>query len=99
QRLGAFPQDRREPDAERLVDGLKDFARGRKRPGEVLAHPDLLRALPRTEQQRLHHFKTIEPQVNPAPKVTSSTVMPGCSRPARRASSSALGIDAHDVSP
>ena len=46
-----------------------------------------------------YHRISAEPQVNPAPKASSSTRSPGAARPSRTASSSAIGMVAPEVFP
>src|SRR5260370_41821211 len=70
--------------------------------GEVLGHPDFLRALPGAEPDGAgpgYPCTTRLAQVKPAPNAQNITFMPGVSRPQRTASSSAIATDAADVLP
>src|SRR5690349_19781228 len=89
QLLGTFPHDLREGESEGIVDGVEGVAGKRECVSEVLPQPDLLGTLAGTEDGDVHRFRTIEPQVKPAPKPTRRTVMPGLRRPESRASDSA----------
>ncbi len=100
--LGAREHEPAESDAERVVDRLEGSARRGKPLREVLAHPDFLRALARTEPhhpRRCYHRTTMLAQVKPAPKAQNITVIPGVSRPVFTASSRAMAIDAAEVLP
>src|SRR5262245_15399924 len=96
--LGSFPHQTRKRRPQGVINPLEDLARGREAFCQVLPHPDLLRPLPRTEQND-HHRMTALPQVNPAPKATSITSIPGFNRPSCSAWASASGMDAEDVFP
>src|SRR2546429_348940 len=91
-----------QPEAECLVDRLERLPGLGEPLGEVLGHPDFLRALSRAEPSRVlrgYHCSTRLAQVNPAPNAQNITFMPGVSRPQRTASSSAIATDAADVLP
>src|SRR5256712_5033513 len=89
-----------EAEAERLVDRVERVPRGREPLGQILAHPDFLRALPRAEPRRgSYHRTTVLAQVKPAPKAQNISFMPAWTRPHRTASSSAIATDAADVLP
>ena len=96
--LRALPHQPGERAAERVIDGREGFPRRRKSLGEVLPHADLLRPLAGAHQHG-HHRMTALPQVNPAPKATSSRSEPGFTRPSVIAWSSASGIEAEEVLP
>ena len=100
--LGALEHDAGKVDAQGVVDRLKDLARGWKPLCHIPTHPNPLRPLARTEpdhRRRDYHFTTMLAQVKPAPNATSSTVIPGTTRPVRTASSSAIATDAAEVLP
>ena len=78
--LGAFPHQAGEGGAQRFVDGRERIPGGRKSLGQVLAHSDLLCPLAGTHHHG-HHRMTVLPQVNPAPKATSSRSEPGFTLP------------------
>lgn len=97
--LGAFEHQRGKRGTEGVIDGLEGLPGSRKPVRQILPHPHPLRALARAEPDGAYHFTTMLAQVNPAPNATSSTVIPGCKRPVRRASSKAIATDAADVLP
>src|SRR5207249_549162 len=91
-----------EAKGEPLVNGVQRLACRRKPLSEVLCHPDFLRALSGAEPNRFargYHCTTMLAHVKPAPKAQNITFIPGCSRPHRTASSSAMATDAADVLP
>ncbi len=96
--LGALPHHLGERCIERRIDRAEGVGGGRKPIGEVAGHARLLGALTR-EQQDGHHRSTTLPQVKPAPKATSITIIPGLSRPSASAWTKASGMLAEEVLP
>ena len=97
--FGALEHELRQRRAERFVDCAEDVACRWKPLRQIFPHADFLRALPRAEPDRAYHRTTKLPQVKPAPKAHSITIMPGFRRPVLTASSSAIAMDAADVLP
>src|SRR6185503_5012322 len=83
-------------DRRRAVEQLLRLG---ERGGQVLAHADGLGALAREEVGDPYHRSTTVPHVMPAPIALIRIRSPRFTRPARTASSSAIGIDAADVLP
>src|SRR5690348_4391668 len=97
--LRAVEHQRAEGEPEGPIDGLERRPRLREPFGEVFCHPDFLCALPGAEPHGGYHCTTRLAHVKPAPNAQNITFMPGCSRPQRTASSSAIATDAADVFP
>src|SRR5574341_101539 len=97
--FGAVEHERRERHPQGVVDLVKRLPRCGKPFRQILSHPYLLRPLPRTEPDGIHHRRTMLAQVKPAPKATNITVIPGVMRPVLTASSNAMAIEAADVLP
>src|SRR5688500_7330680 len=85
--LRAVPAKAGKRSVEHVVSFLERQPRLGIRLRKVAPHTDVLRAL--TRKQQSYQRSTADPQVNPAPNATRSTLSPGLTRPASTASSSA----------